>query len=189
MVNHETMHKGWYSRGYLPHYDSSGVYQSITFRLADALPKEVTLPLYDKGPDHLLVIDDHLDQGYGACYLRGNRIGRMVEKALLYFNNQRYRQIAWVVMPNHVHTLIKVYDDYPLSSIVHSWKSYTANQAHQILGITGQFWYRSYYDRFIRDERHLWHVVNYIHNNPVKAGLVKEAEDWGLSSARKEFSE
>ena len=33
--------KNWYSRGYLPHFDHPGLIQSITFRLADALPAQV----------------------------------------------------------------------------------------------------------------------------------------------------
>jgi len=32
-----------------------------------------------------------------------------------------------------------------------------------------------YFDRYIRDEKHLETVINYIDNNPVKAGLVDEA--------------
>jgi putative transposase len=38
-------HKGWHSRGYLPHFDSQDVVQFVTFRLADSLPKEALLNL------------------------------------------------------------------------------------------------------------------------------------------------
>jgi hypothetical protein len=34
-------HKGWHSRGYLPHLDTPDIIQSITFRLNDSLPKKV----------------------------------------------------------------------------------------------------------------------------------------------------
>lgn len=47
-----------------------------------------------------------------------------------------------------------------------------------------RIWHREYWDRFIRDHAHYVNVVNYIHNNPVKAGLVKHAKDWQWSSAR-----
>ena len=40
-----------------------------------------------------------------------------------------------------------------------------------------------YFDRFIRDNDHFQKVVNYIHNNPVKAGLVADPADWRWSSA------
>ena len=36
--------KGWHSRGYLPHYDVSGLYQVITYRLADSLPGSAGVP-------------------------------------------------------------------------------------------------------------------------------------------------
>ena len=129
-------------------------------------------------------IESYLNAGYGACHLRDPRIGRMVEEALLHFDGERYRLIAWVVMPNHVHTLIETLEGYLLPTVVHSWKSYSAKQANQILGCTGRFWYQSYFDRYIRNESHFWAGVNYIHNNPVKAGLVADAKDWPFSSAR-----
>ncbi|RCK77040.1 MAG: hypothetical protein ANABAC_3465 [Anaerolineae bacterium] len=40
-----------------------------------------------------------------------------------------------------------------------------------------------YFDRFIRDQKHFKAVVEYIHQNPVKAGLVAAAQDWPWSSA------
>jgi len=72
---------------------------------------------------------------------------------------------------------------------MHGWRSYTAHQANKILGRTGDFWMEEYFDRYIRDEKHLEAVINYIDNNPVKAGLVDENEKWpwcsrGMQSAR-----
>jgi hypothetical protein len=62
-------------------------------------------------------------------------------------------------------------------------KSYTAHTANQILGRSGDFWFREYHDRFIRDDRHFRNTVNYIERNPVKAGLVDRPEKWRWSSA------
>lgn len=132
--------------------------------------------------------EEHLNAGYGTCYLRDPRIARLVEDALLHFDGVRYRMIAWVIMPNHVHVLIEMLEGYALSDIVHSWKSYTAKEANRILGRTGQFWFREYFDRYIRDERHFANTIQYIHNNPVNAGLVDRAEDWPFSSASCSFS-
>jgi REP element-mobilizing transposase RayT len=71
-----------------------------------------------------------------------------------------------------------------LSSIMHSIKSYTANQANRILDRSGDFWATEYFDRYIRDGKHFSSTVAYIHNNPVKAGLCALAADWPFSSAR-----
>ena len=90
-------------------------------------------------------------------------------------------------MPNHVHVLIAPKES--LFKIVQSWKSYTGRWAMKKnaelgLGIPGRaFWMREYWDRYIRDERHFQSVVEYIHMNPVKAGLCREPQDWPWSSA------
>ena len=86
-------------------------------------------------------------------------------------------------MPNHVHTLIEVFNGISLSEIIHSWKSYSANQINKLLNRIGQVWMMEYFDRYIRDYNHFEKVVNYIHNNPVKAGLVKSPSEYRWSSA------
>jgi putative DNA methylase len=123
------------------------------------------------------------DAGHGACWLRDPRIAALVEEALLQFDDQRYRLIAWCVMPNHVHALIETWEGWPLGSVLHSWKSFTAQRANAILKRSGDFWEREYFDRFIRDDRHFANAVGYIEMNPVKAGLVARAEEWRWSSA------
>ena len=129
------------------------------------------------------LIAKYEDAGHGACWLRDPRIAALVERALLHFDGQRYRLIAWCVMPNHVHALVETREEWPLASVVHSWKSFTAHRANLILKRSGDFWLREYFDRFIRDDRHFASAVRYIENNPVKAGLVARAEDWRWSSA------
>jgi hypothetical protein len=55
--------------------------------------------------------------------------------------------------------------------------------ANRLLGQTGAFWEPDYFDRYIRDQAHYDVAVYYIHENPVKAGLVTSAEEWRWSSA------
>jgi REP element-mobilizing transposase RayT len=200
----------WHSRGYLPHFDRPGLVQMITFRLADALPAEMLsdpLPSPNPGQSERLVargvngspvwcqpraddlarrrrLEALLDAGHGACYLRDARIAWLVQRALLHFDGSRYRLIAWVVMPNHVHVLVEMHNGHPLASIVQAWKSFAAHEANKLLQRRGVFWQPEYFDRATRDERHLVAAIDYVHNNPVKAGLVSEAGDWAWSSAR-----
>jgi adenine-specific DNA methylase/REP element-mobilizing transposase RayT len=189
-------HKQWHSRGYLPHLDQPGLVQYITFRLYDSVPAHVveswrnelqctsSLPATDSRMVELRRrIAEFEDAGHGACYLRDERIATLVQDALLQFDGERYRLIEWVIMPNHVHVLIEVLPGNRLSDVVHSWKSFTAKEANRILGRSGEFWMPDYFDRFIRDEKHLAAVREYIRNNPVKAGLVEKPEDWKWSSA------
>lgn len=184
----------WHSRGYLPHFDAPGLLQGVTFRLADALPAHVLAAMaadYDATADAAsrARLEAHLNAGYGACHLRDPRMGRLVEEALLHFDGERYRLIAWVVMPNHVHVLVETKVGHALKTVVHSWKSFTALQANRLLGRVGAFWYPEYYDRFIRDERHLGAAIAYIHHNPVSAGLVAAPEAWPFGSARRWLAE
>ena len=123
------------------------------------------------------------DAGRGECHLWRPEIAALVRDALLKFNGERYELLAWCVMPNHVHVLIKQKRGFPLAEIAKSWKVFTAREANTILGRTGQFWMREYHDRRIRDEEHMNRAIVYIENNPVKAGLCERPEDWAWSSA------
>ncbi len=183
---------GWRSRDYLPHFDQPGLVQSITFRLADSLPQEVLdrweQELADLGDEERQIerekkIGHWLDQGHGACHLRDPRIAEMVENALLHFDGERYRLLAWCIMPNHVHVLVECWEHWPLASLLHSWQSFTAKEANCILQRSGAFWQIEYHDRYIRDEAHCVNARLYIEDNPVKAGLVPSAEKWRWSSA------
>jgi putative transposase len=101
----------------------------------------------------------------------------------LHFDGERYRLMAWCIMPNHVHVLIETVAAFRLDQVLHSWKSYTAQKANEALGRKGPFWAREYYDRYIRDDQHFADAVAYIEQNPVKAGLVETAAAWRYSSA------
>jgi hypothetical protein len=92
-----TPSKGWHSRGYLPHFDSPETVQFVTFRLADSLPKAVIggLRLQD---EVLQRLDHELDTGLGACWLRRPAVASLVAGALLHFDRERYRLLAWCLM-------------------------------------------------------------------------------------------
>ena len=130
-------------------------------------------------------IEVQLDVCLGECYLRLPAVASLVQTTLLHSDGQRYKLMAWVIMPNHVHAVVEVFEEYSLSEVVQAWKSYTAHGANKMLQRTGAFWAIEYFDRFIRDAAHYDRVVQYIHQNPVKAGLVMNAEEWPFSSAYK----
>jgi REP element-mobilizing transposase RayT len=179
---------GWHQRGYLPHYDAPGVTQIVTMRLVDSLPAS------RRGEwEHLLRIENdrerrrrletYLDRGLGECWLRQPAIATLAEGALRFFDGERYTLAAWVVMPNHVHLLVDVWET-PLSELVKSWKGFVAREANKVLGRSGAFWEREYLDTVVANEAHRQTAVRYIENNPAKAGLAREAKEWPWSSAR-----
>jgi REP element-mobilizing transposase RayT len=182
---------GWHSRGYLPHFDGGEVFQSITFRLNDSMPQELLTKWKaelvresERVEDKLRWrIEAYLDQGCGACYLSNLHVAKMVQNALLHFDGDRYRLSAWVLMPNHVHLLVAPCLAHSLSNIMHSIKSYTAQEANKILKRKGRFWFEDYFDRYIRNAKHFENAVTYIESNPVRAGLCHTAREWRFSSA------
>ena len=100
-------------------------------------------------------------------------------------------------MPNHVHAVFKHMNtgdkkkssknEYPITVLLHSIKSYTALECNKILGRTGAFWQSESYDRVIRDQKELENKIRYTLNNPVKAGLIQKWQDWPYSYCRSEF--
>ncbi len=189
---------GWYSRGYLPHFDDGETAQHVDFRLFDSIP----LPLLrewegesERNPhpyaeaERRKKIDHYLDRGEGSAWLKIPAIAKVVEDALLAFDGDRYQLTAWVVMPNHVHALLTQDGEYNLGEILHSWKSFTAHECNKLLGRSGSFWMKECFDRYIRNDEHFWNTVAYIENNPVKAKLCDRAEQWSWSSARRRMAE
>lgn len=133
-------------------------------------------------------VERHLDAGCGACWMRMPAIADIVADALTYFDGvkdlrrgtgcqpveSRYRLLAWCVMPNHVHVVLRPNPGHELKHILHSWRSFTANEANKLLCPTGASWQPEYYDHLIRDEDDLFHAIEYALNNPLAAGL----RDW-----------
>lgn len=131
----------------------------------------------------LLLIDKYEDQGYGECFLRNDNVAQIVKDNLMFHNGKKYNLLCWCIMPNHVHVLVEMFSGISLSEVLHSWRSYTAHQINRVLNRTGQVWMAEYFDRYIRDYNHYQKVVNYIHNNPVKAGFVSSPQEYRWSSA------
>ena len=201
------LQSGIHHRGYLPHFKSKTGTYFVTFRQDGTLPQSVLEQIKTErldaetrkqnqnvsnkttkqvNPLDSDKIEAFLDSGYGECWLKRNDIGKLVANALCRFDGERYKLHARVVMPNHVHAVITPKGSYTLTSILHSWKSYTAKEANHLLGRKGHtFWQRESYDHLVRDEEDFIKACYYTLNNPVKAGLCQKAEDWPLSSAYK----
>ncbi|HTG25542.1 MAG TPA: transposase [Reyranella sp.] len=153
--------------------------------MADSLP-QARIDALRAMPDAMLLADQELDAGLGSCWLRNAEIAALTQDTLLHFDEERYRLLAWCIMPNHVHVVVETLEGYSLSGVVKSWKSFTSRQANARLSRTGAFWEADYFDRYMRNEDHLMRTTDYVENNPVKAGLVDKADDWPWSSASRE---
>ena len=118
--------RGWHESGYLPHRDEPGLVQFVTFRLADAFPEGLrsewaALLQLEDDRQRRIELEAYLDKGRGACQLRQPGIAKIVEDSLRFRHGENYELRAWVIMPNHVHLLFKVFS-VPIAQLLDAWK-------------------------------------------------------------------
>ena len=91
---------------------------------------------------------------------------------------------AWVFLPDHWHVIL--YPPHPLtiSGVMESIKVGSTLRINGRRSERGLFWQPRFFDRALRTVKEYHEKVEYIHQNPVEAGLVSRAEDWRWSSAR-----
>ena len=175
----------------LPHWEQPGATYFVTFRLADAVPQDLmrqwkeelqTWREFHPEPwdaatkyEYQKRFQDErehwLDQGHGECLFRRPDLGAVVTNSLRHFDSQRYVIDAFVVMPNHVHVLVKPMARHSLTDILHSWKSFSAKEINRLLGRNGAVWQDETYDRIVRDFDELLRYRDYIGRNPDKPQL------------------
>jgi REP element-mobilizing transposase RayT len=178
---------------HLPHWRQQGATYFVTFRLGDALPQE-KLRYLKRLREHWERLhpaprskenwealtrdlfrheDAWLDEGYGACHFRDPQMAAHLEKALMHFHKDRYLLSCWAVMPNHCHIVIRPLSDCQLETILQGMKGVVARCINSAVGTRGSLWQNESYDRIVRDEEHLWRVIQYIGRNPARAGLPR----------------
>ena len=164
----------------LPHWRQDGATYFITFRLNDSLPssKVESLKLLqiewraDRNIDERTFakltqerVEKWLDAGSGRCVLRDTRHADVVKDCVLHFHGVRYEVGSFVVMPNHVHALIRPIT-HQLEDILAGIKSVSASRINDDLCERGSIWQEDTYDRIVRDDDHLWRCLQYIGRNP-----------------------
>ena len=152
----------------LPHIDLDGYYQFITFRTLDSVDNFLKKLAQNDLPNHKkqLAIDQYLDQSCNGAYLNGEVL-ELLSDFLKRKDEVLYELIAFCIMPNHVHFLIKPLDK--LARVMQLIKGGSAKLINEQMGRKGRFWFPDYYDKLIRDDKHFSVVYEYIRNNP--AGL------------------
>ena len=195
------------NRGYLPHLTLPDSTYFVTFRLADTLPQNLLREFTAEKSSLIKIgtrnqkisaqqfmrlkylkstrIQNHLDKGIGDCWLNKPAIAEIVKGSILHFDGTRYVSHVFCIMLNHVHWLLSpkadkeaISIDSILISIMHSVKSFTAHEANKVLGRSGRFWSKEYYDHLVRSSEQFGRLLVYTLENPVKAGLCNHWRDW-----------
>jgi len=148
----------WFStktyRRTLPHWELKGSTYFITLRVSADLGKPFV------NPELAILMISFLSRNHEVKYLLQ----------------------AFVVMPDHLHLILKPINGSSLAEIMKAIKGGSAFEINKKLQRKGRFWQIENFDHLIRNEHGLREKWDYIKENPVKAKLVKEAEDYPFSS-------
>jgi len=139
----------------------------------------------------------HIEQDGQTCFITFTRrrevavnltdaaIGPIIIGALRHFAGSRYQLYDYTVMPDHVHVILqplcKDGESEPLERILHSIKSWTANQINRQLGRSGSLWMQDSHDHMLRGPRDYETKARYIWHNPQAAGLIADPAQWPWS--------
>jgi putative transposase len=108
--------------------------------------------------------------------------GRMVVQSLMGEEN-RAETLAFVVMPDHLHWLMSLREGNTLDKVMASVKSVSSHKVNKLLQRTGKVWQEGYHDHALRKDEDVVEVARYLAANPLRAGLVKCANDYPLWDA------
>ena len=116
--------------------------------------------------------------------------------------------LAYVFMPSHVHLVAQIPEGENISDFMRDFKKYTSTRIRQRLDVDGRtewleqlrqnaagrkqvfkLWMDRFDDLVLFSERQVRIKIEYIHANPVRAGLIDEPEKWKYSSARNYFQD
>ncbi len=174
--------------GELPHWQQGDVFYFVTWRLADALPQEKLAQWREQRERWLRLhprpwadeteeeyhhefsdaMESWLDAGSGDCILREPEVAGEVAGVLRNRDGQDYLLDAFIVMPNHVHVLFRLGKNARLEQVIKAWKGVSARRINQMRGRQGKIWQEEYWDRIVRNSKHLAKCRKYIRENPVR---------------------
>lgn len=185
-----------FTRRNLPHLEVEGGRYFVTVRCADSLPMDVVSRLQAVrqsleavGPRsdefaamqrrYFQTLEKYLPSGLGACPLRDPAAAQAVIAEFELLAEWQVDVPHFSIMPNHWHALLVPQSGcaHTLSGIMKRIKGRSAKRIRRCCGGEGGVWQREWFDRWVRDESEWQRLVDYIRNNPVKAGLVRTWRD------------
>lgn len=118
------------------------------------------------------------------CLLQSHRMARLLVDVLYnYRSESKYKLHEFVVMPDHLHALITIGAELAIERAVQLIKGGFSYRASHELQFRGEVWQRGFSEVRIFTPETFLARRKYIHENPVRAGLVNSPEQWQYSSA------
>lgn len=180
-------------RNRLPHWEVKNGRYFITIRCYGSLPGEVRQRLHSVQNalaaikpsstqfvqlqrQYFLTLEKYLDKGKGFSPFWSSVAAQELNEAIDNLPDYGWKAPHFVIMPNHVHLLTYPFEEENSLGLKLTWQRFkgrTARTLNEILGRSGAFWQADWFDRWMRSESEEEKVIEYIHDNAVKAGLVK----------------
>lgn len=137
-------------------------------------------------------------------FIRPSFIVPLIDSLNFYRYKQSYKLLGYVIMPDHFHILIWPHGEATVPDIMRDFKRFTSGRITRQAQVEGkkdwldQFrqagerteradykvWQDEYWDKIIFSQQMLRQKLDYMHNNPVRAGLAKTSADYPYSSCR-----
>ncbi len=188
--------------GRLPHWEVEDGKYFITIHLAGAIPtagterlRAIARQLRETGDQHspnwlrnermtFREIEKWLDRAEWAVQLRNPDVADMVVEAIDHRQTiGDWDVFEYTIMPTHIHLFCEI-GRKGLKTTLEDFKRWTGHQAAKIIAIESErFWQREWFDHWSRSDLEDERIMQYIRNNPVKAGLVTDPVEWRYSSA------
>ena len=106
-----------------------------------------------------------------------NNSRAVINELLLSQTQGLCENIAWVVMPDHLHWLVSLQEG-TLANLMKRMKSRSAIHLNRVRHSTAPVWQKGYHDHALRKEEDVKSVARYIVANPLRAGLVGNIGDY-----------
>ena len=211
-------YREFYISRHLPHIQPLGGTFFVTTRLAGSIPQIEKVRLAEEYElrkmqvkatfDNAQLELDKLERIFfakyeaivdkaenGPMWLRNEKIATLIAQAFHYWDAKKYDLIAYTIMSNHIHMVITLNETDPLQPgitldrVLQSLKGYTAVECNKRLNRSGPFWEHGSFDRMPRDRNELYRIVQYVLQNPVKAGLCERWQDWKWTYIKPEYND
>ncbi len=139
--------------------------------------------------------DKYLEKQGEMHFIKDEKLAKVVANSLHFWDGKKLELICYCIMSNHVHATFQLYEhdenEKPvyLDVILKSIKQFSATACNQLLERKGKFWQEESYDRLVRDSNELHNVIEYTLDNPIKAGLCQNRNDWKWSYIKEKYNE
>jgi len=107
----------------------------------------------------------------------------ILEETLIFYSDLNYELVAYCLMNNHVHIIMKTGKE-PLTRIMRRINSMYTRYFNKKYNYIGHLFQAKYFSELIQSDKQILEASRYVHLNPVKAQIVSRPEEYQWASYR-----